>query len=95
MERVIERLGLVKIELNDQIVNLLIHNKKIEKMIPECKDPLLKKIMISNYEDNLEIINDAKLDIEEIDQVVEVLTTACEISEMHKKRPQPGSVKVN
>lgn len=87
MQRVIERLRLVKVQLNDQVISLAIQNRTLDEMLLTCEDSLLKSIMTSNIKDNRAIICDSKLDIEEINQVIEILTAAHDIAEAHKKRP--------
>lgn len=87
MERVIERLNLVKVELRDLIVDLAVTNKTLKEISSECKDDFETKLIEENYKDNEAIISDSKIDIEEINQVIEVLTAATEMSNLHKKRP--------
>lgn len=87
MERVIEKLNLVKVELKDLIVDLTVSNRKLKEIVSECKDNFETRLIEENYKDNEAIIEDSKIDIFEINDAIEILTLSINMKKVNKKRP--------
>ncbi len=95
MQRVIDRLNLLKVELRDLVIEQSLRRKILLEMQNECKDKLEIRLLNEDLKDNTAIIEDTKLDIEEIDLVVDTLILANGIKDWHKKRPTLAGNKVN
>lgn len=85
MERVIERLNLVKSDLKDQILDLTIKNKTLVEIVVECKDEFEIGLLKEDLADNSLIITDSKIDMNEIDQAIKMLSIGIDSSKIEKR----------
>lgn len=85
MNRVIEHLGLVKMDLRDTISSKVIENSLLDEIVDECKDELRVKLVSESIVDNEDIIDDAKRSLKEIDEAIEILQAFIKMN--NKKRP--------
>ncbi|BEP28790.1 hypothetical protein [Helicovermis profundi] len=88
MERVVERLNLVKNEINDQIIKLTMSNKILNDICVECRDEFEIRLIESNLKDNKLIIEDSKIDLTEIDKAISVLVAITKLSDKQKNDPR-------
>ncbi len=80
MQRVIDQLILSKDDLEGNIKELMWENKIKKEIIDECQDEYRVQLMKEDVEDNEFSMNDFKETIIEINQVVEMLSVANELS---------------
>lgn len=80
MQRVIDQLILSKDDLEGNIKELMLENKIKKEIIDECQDEYRVQLMKEDVEDNEFSMNDFKETIIEINQVVEMLSVANELS---------------
>lgn len=82
MQRVIDQLNLLKIDFKDSISDLVVENKMKNDIIVECEDIFQVNLLKEDIVENIDCIEDFKVTIVEIDQVVELLVLA---NDMTKK----------
>jgi len=80
VQRVIDQLILSKDDLEGNIKELMLENKIKKEIIDECQDEYRVQLMKEDVEDNEFSMNDFKETIIEINQVVEMLSVANELS---------------
>jgi len=80
VQRVIDQLILSKDDLEENIKALMWENKIKKEIIDECQDEYRVQLMKEDVEDNEFSMNDFKETIIEINQVVEMLSVANELS---------------
>jgi len=80
VQRVIDQLILSKDDLEGNIKELMWENKIKKEIIDECQDEYRVQLMKEDVEDNEFSMNDFKETIIEINQVVEMLSVANELS---------------
>ncbi|MBI9015356.1 MAG: hypothetical protein JEZ08_24190 [Clostridiales bacterium] len=82
MQRVIDQLNLLKSDFKDSMSDLVVENKIKSDIIAECEDAFQVNLLKEDIVENIECIEDFKITIVEIDQVVEILVLA---NDMAKK----------
>ena len=80
MQRVIDQLILTRDDLEGNIKELMLENKIKKEIIDECQDEYRVQLMREDVEDNEFSMDDFKETIFEINQVVEMLSVANELS---------------
>ena len=85
MFRIIEHLGLLKMDLREAVATKTIENTTLSNIILECKDDHKVSFLVSCIEDNESIIEESKATLLEVDQVVMYLEDSSE--DFNKKRP--------
>lgn len=85
MFRIIEHLGLLKMDLREAVATKTIENATLSNIISECKDNHKVSFLESCIEDNESIIDESKATLLEVDQVVMYLESNSE--DFNKKRP--------
>jgi|LGVF01.2.fsa_nt_gb hypothetical protein len=85
MFRVIEHLGLTKLDLRENIADAIIQNQLLSEIVEECKDDLKVRLLNDSIADNEDIIDDSRKTLVELSEAIEVLQAFTEMS--NKKRP--------
>lgn len=85
MIRIIEQIGLLKSDVKALIVELTVENVTKKEIVKECEDHLQVRLLKEDIQENDESIEEAKLTLEEIDQVLEILVLTNDMA--NKKRP--------
>ncbi len=84
MFRVIEHLGLLKMDLKEAVTAKTIENATLYKITKECQDNHEVGFLESCIDDNESIIEESKATLLELDQVVKILESS---EAINKKRP--------
>lgn len=87
MQRVIEILNLVKIDLRTQIFDLSIRSKTLKDIVDKCENSFDVRLLKENLKDNTEIIYDSKIDLAEVNKAIKILSSA-NIDAKTEKRPK-------
>jgi hypothetical protein len=73
MLRVIEHLGLTKIDLNENIADAIMQNQLLSEIVEECSDDLKVRLLNDSITDNEDIIADAGKTLVELNEAIDVL----------------------
>ena len=85
MFRVIEHLGLLKMDLREAVATKTIENTTLSNIISECKDNHKVSFLESCIDDNESIIEESKATLLEVEQVVMFLESSSD--DFNKKDP--------
>ena len=80
MQRVIDQLNMTKSDLKHIITNLMYENKIKKEIIEECEDEFEVGLLKEDIDENNLSMNDLKETVIEMDQVVEMLVLANDIT---------------